>query len=458
MSQTLAPIGERMNALLKQFVYFCAGLFVLNLVLVNFIEPSFLLLSDVAILLVLTAVYFLDELFFVMVFMYPFIGWQFTYGSINIPVIDLLGTAVFAAWLVRLLSRYYQEKFTWNSLPGIGFAILLLVSAILSLTNAPFMGSSVKYIFRPLVFFYLVYLVLPYNLITNKRMLDKIYKLLFGIGIIVAVMGLLSIFFTAGPWYTKRAIPFVLFGVDFLGGNQNAIAEVLIVTIPISLILFVKAKDGRRQGIVMVGVMMMIGVLLLTFSRAGWLALLLQIAMLFVFRFRKYLKLKVVVPLFILFLVLPGILYFMVWQDVPWVQSSNWNRLLMTEIAVTHFLDHPLVGNGVNTFQYLVSQTFVYTIEFGDPLESHGFIQKTLVEQGVLGLIAFVGLLFIVMKQYVLAFIAERNRREKFILLALLLMATGTIFFQLFSTSYYLSRLWMPLAIGLAASREYLKK
>jgi O-antigen ligase len=92
----------------------------------------------------------------------------------------------------------------------------------------------------------------------------------------------------------------------------------------------------------------------------------------------------------------------------------------------------------------------VYTLEYGEALDAHGFIQKMLVETGIFGLVAFVGFL-----GWVLQTIAKQVRRDVFYQ-ALLCMVAGAMVFQLFNTSYLNSVLWLP--IGLALAGVSLKK
>jgi hypothetical protein len=58
-------------------------------------------------------------------------------------------------------------------------------------------------------------------------------------------------------------------------------------------------------------------------------------------------------------------------------------------------------------------------------------------------------------RAYFRAIRAEDNHREKFVLAALLMMLSGLVLFELFSTSYYIARMWLPVGVGLAAVRIY---
>lgn len=448
------------KALIKKFVVFLAAVLLLNLIAINFVEIKYLALFNAGLISFWLAYYFSEIVFYVMIFLFPFINFQLIFDSVNVPYVDLIAAVLFGAWIYKkLIVNWFNhsQRLKLKDFPGLFFAVLFFVSAAASIFNSAYVLTSAKFLLRPLIFFYLVYLVLPYNLIVKKIQLKKIYHIIFVAGVIVALIGLISIFFTAGPWYQKRAMPYSFGDFNPLGGNQNAIAEVLVVTIPITLLLIARTKKYRSQAILLIGLVLMAGILLLTFSRSGWLALLLELIILFIFGFGAKIKRRYVLPLLLVFIVLPVVIYFTAWQNISWVQTSNLNRILLTEIAVNGFLAHPFIGNGLNMFSSIVSETFVYVVEFGDPLESHGFLQKIMTEQGLFGLITFLGLLTYIFFQYILAFIKENDRSERFIILCLLMMLAGIVFFELFSTSYYISRMWLPIGIGLAAVSVYQK-
>jgi O-antigen ligase len=136
------------------------------------------------------------------------------------------------------------------------------------------------------------------------------------------------------------------------------------------------------------------------------------------------------------------------------VRSSNRNRLALTEIALENFYKHPVIGNGAGTFVEQVSQERWYIVDYGSPSEAHGVIQKLLAETGLLGFLTFFVLL-----GYALSRLVKIYRKMpqgapfKNIILALLLSSFGCIVFQLFQTSYFVSKFWLPLGIALAAGR-----
>ncbi len=136
------------------------------------------------------------------------------------------------------------------------------------------------------------------------------------------------------------------------------------------------------------------------------------------------------------------------------IRSSNFNRLALTKIALETFEKHPIVGAGAGTFVEQVSRDKWYIIDFGEPSEAHGVVQKLLAESGALGFVTFFTLLGYVMWRLIKVYRGLKfDSPWKYIILALILSSLGSIVFQLFQTSYFVSKLWLPLGIALAASR-----
>ncbi len=133
------------------------------------------------------------------------------------------------------------------------------------------------------------------------------------------------------------------------------------------------------------------------------------------------------------------------------VRGSTLSRLDQTRIAVFYFLRSPLIGQGVGTFIPTLWQTRAFLLEYGDPIEAHSIVLKLAFEQGILGLATFgifaVSILLALYKAY-----KKMPRPE---LLAALMIAVGSITYQLFNTTYYTSKLWVPIAIAVAISRFY---
>ena len=205
-----------------------------------------LLLSIFIILIIIIAVIFFSYRLtwglYLIAILFPFINLQIIWGEINVPYVDIVAMLVFGGWLVYLAR---ERKISKKYFPGLIFFLLFFASSLLSLINSADIWLSLKYILRPLSFFYLMFVVLPYNIIKNKQILLRILYIFYGLGIITAIMGLISIFtVSAQNVLAKRVVPIAIGGVYPLGAYHNQIAEVLIVMIPVGFLLTYLAKQN----------------------------------------------------------------------------------------------------------------------------------------------------------------------------------------------------------------------
>jgi O-antigen ligase len=405
--------------------------------------------------------------FYLIVLLYPFIYLQLFIGrEINIPYVDLIAIFVFIAWALRSLFlppygglhfiRQWKKgiKFSLENFPGFYFFLLFFFASLLSLINAENTLFSLKYILRPLSFFYLMFVVLPYNIINSKKVLFNVFKIFYGVGIFVALMGLWSILFPEAPGVFRRAVPVSIFGIPILGTNHNLIAEVLISVIPIGFILIWEAKEILLKKLLIVGVLLMVVINLLTFSRTGWIALALVLLILVLIKYRKSVRNLFELGALIFLILSPLVVYGYIFMTSEIVRSSNLNRIALTKIALETFSNHPIVGAGAGTFVEQVASDKWYVVDFGNPSEAHGVVQKLLAETGLLGFATFFALLGYVMWRVVSAYrVLGSGSSYKYVLLALVLSSLGSIVFQLFNTSYFVSKLWLPLGVALAAAR-----
>jgi O-antigen ligase len=465
LGQTLFPDREPEE---RASLLIWSSVLILGIALLAIAAPWEYTVGIVSVLLILLFLFrFINFGLYLIVLLYPFIYLQLFIGrDVNIPYVDLLAIFVFLAWVLRslLLPPYgglhfikeigREAKLSWENFPGFLFFLFFIFVSLLSLINTENFGGSLKYIFRPLSFFYLMFVVLPYNVINSKKVLMKVFWVFFSVGIFVALMGLWSVLFPEGTGLFRRAIPLPFFGIHILGTNHNLIAEVLISVIPIGFILIWEEKDIFIKKLLIIGVLLMSVVNLLTFSRTGWIALAFELLVLVLIKYRKNIRNFFELGLLVFLILSPLVLYGYIFMTSEIVRSSNLNRLALTKIALQTFIKHPVIGAGAGTFVEQVSRDEWYIIDFGNPSEAHGVVQKLLAETGILGFSTFFVLLGYIIWRLIRVYrCLTPESPYKYILLALILSSGGSIIFQLFNTSYFVSKLWLPLGVALAAAR-----
>lgn len=447
----------------KNLIIFYVVLALLNLAAISFVNALYVLLADAAVV-ALTVLYVYPTIgLYLMIFLYPFSGWQFKFSFINLPYSDLAAWMLFCAVAFKIIVRVIVGKETFKNIfkenfPVALFAGLFFLAGFLSLINVDFRIDSIKYLLRPMIFFYLMFVVLPYYLIKDKVILKRALYSFLAAGLVVAGLGLLSVVFPQGANINlHRAVPYAIADFNLVAGNQNAIAEILIVALPITMLLFLLTEKIKARGwYVLIGIFFGF-VTLMTFSRAGWLALLVELLALYFIQRRHLVNRYVLAAIIIAVILSLLFVYFAFWQNIDWIKTSNANRLLLTHISLNAFWEHPFIGHGLNTFQDIVARTFVYTVEFGDPLESHGFMQKMMTETGGFGLIAFLILLASVARKLWQGFMVSKGATTKAIVSCFIVLFCGLVTFEFFSTSYFLAIMWLPLGVALAGTKLYAK-
>ncbi len=376
--------------------------------------------------------------------------------QINAPAADIVAIFLFIAVCLTLLFRF--KEIPWKALMSIkknilwyvGF-LMMAVLAILFFMHDGVYTIGIKYWLRPMLFTWLMYWFMTIGIIADRPyMLKRILTIWFGIGVTIAVYGVASFFVLDQPGW-MRALPFSIRGFAPLGFNHNQMAEALVAILPIAVWFALSHKDALLRRVYGYAALLIGFVALLTLSRAAWIVIVCQMTILGVYLYRlrgkRMIDRRLVGSL--LLVAVPVLVYMGTFLTSSIVTSSTSARLDASRIAGYYALQSPVLGYGPGSFMWLLSDTAVYTMEYGDPLDAHGFIQKIFVEEGLLGFIFFIGFLL-----SVLWFIwtAQEHKTHRELALTLFIMATGAVIFQLFNTSYFNSVMWMPLGIATAGA------
>lgn len=394
---------------------------------------------------------------YLLVFFLPFIGWSINWHGLVIPWVDLVALAVLSAWLLRLLS---QTIFPSQSRPvrpvtrwplGWPFFIFIAFSFVSAIFSQQ-IAVSFWYVVRWPLFLYLAFIFLPYNLMENKKDLKRTLLVLSGSVLLVLISGYLSLY--GQDWHNNffQINAVSLFGTYPFGDNHNLIAEFLNTGAFIILALKAWLTNPRLKRLLDIFFLITVVAIILTFSRAAWITLALQIGIYawYYLKEKNYSSRSIAAAAaLILILILP-----LTWKMSLFQQNNNGStssRWLLTEISWQAFLNRPYFGYGSGQFPNLVADNTRYIAQYGSPIDAHGFLQKILAENGALGLAAW---LFIIAYLFKEAHVSIKKYQKNYPwLLPLWLAGGGALFFQIFNTSYYKGKVWLPLALALVAVR-----
>ncbi|MDD5031629.1 MAG: O-antigen ligase family protein [Patescibacteria group bacterium] len=390
---------------------------------------------------------------YLMILFLPVIDLNFNVGNLVIPFIDLLAIVVLAAYFLRIFFRFLffsKDELKEIKLPLALPFLIFFLSVSISNILAGDIFTNIWYSLRWIMFFYLAYVVLPVNIIREKKTLRNCLICFLISGLLVAVVGLVSL--SQQDWYNEfvRVRPIGISGIYPIGENHNLIAEVLLVAIFFSLALKYWFKEGSAGRAINLLVIFLSLVLLGTFSRAAWLVLFLEAAIYLFYKSRRYGK-KIILTLAVALIILSPLVVYMVKLQSQYEigVSSTENRILMTEIAWQAFKEKPFFGQGAGEFINLVADNVRFRAKYGAPLDSHGLGQKILAENGLFGVLSFAAFVFCIFSLFYKSLKRYKNNLK--LLLPLAVGSFGIFLFEFSNTSYYKGKLWLPIALTLAA-------
>lgn len=390
---------------------------------------------------------------------YPYLNLELVVGSVNVPLVDVFGLSA----LIALCVRYAYARFVQNQsitrlrVPGVYAWLAFIGVAVLATQHAIVLSDSLKFVARPLIFFFVVFVVAVPLIIRSEQILRTTIVCMLITSVLVAIYGLCGLVIVGTPTLLeRRVVPFDLFGYYPLGYNHNLIADVMVTSVPLMWYMWSTATDRLSRRIYLLGLVLLVVTGLLTFSRTAWLALIVEgvvlVRLSYAHMIRKFFPMITVFAL----VILPLVAYMFVFMQQAAVQSSNENRIMLFDIAMDMWTSYPVIGAGPGTFLSYVESNPIYMKEFGAPLDAHSVTYKVLSETGALGAIAFA-----VLCGQILWYIFQSVRdaalspHQRYLLACLLTTCIGGFFFQLFQTSYFVSKLWFPVGVALACIAVY---
>jgi O-antigen ligase len=395
---------------------------------------------------------------YLIIFFLPAIDWNFSWHALVIPFIDLLGLTVFISFVLRTVYRRLFNRANFSlRLPLFIPFIIFFASITISNLLSEYISGNIWYSIRWILFFYLVYIVLPVNLIKTEKILKNSLISFVLSGLTVAIMGVISLFQQDWQYSLVRILPIKIFGIYPLGNNHNLVGEVLIVSLFFTQALKYWSKSIRVNRLLNILMIFQALILLGTFSRAAWMALGVGLILFLIFAEKQARGQLLVIIAFCLILLTPISLYMYKMQsDFSIGGTSTASRLLMAEIAWQDFTLKPFFGWGTGQFENLMSSDVRFMANYGTALDSHGIWQKVLAENGLFGLITFTG----VFGSIIIIFyrLLKKNPAEVKLLLPIFLGGLGMFVIQFFNTSYYKGKLWLPIALGFCAINIVRKK
>jgi O-antigen ligase len=238
-----------------------------------------------------------------------------------------------------------------------------------------------------------------------------------------------------------------------LGGNHHALAELMVLVAPLALVLAERVVSQRCRFALRCTAGLFWLVAVLTFARAAWLVVALQVSLAGVFLWRDWLRRHLRTLTWVVLLASPLLIYMLALSFGPLVAQSTSARSLLLDVAWSLFRDHPLVGVGAGTFPERLSHIWAFTVEFGASQDAHGLWQKVAAETGLFGLIAIAVTLWSLATLITREWQRLTQQDERAWFSCLCLSVVGSLTYQIFSTSLWSTRVWLSVGLFCAGMR-----
>lgn len=321
--------------------------------------------------------------------------------GVTIRFDDILLVVIGLGWFAKTAIRKELGLFLRTPLNG-PIAFYIAVCVISTLIGFAMDRVNLKtglfYVVKYFEFFIVYFMAV--NHLRDKEQIKRFVTAMLVVCAVICVIAILQI-----PAGGRVTAPFE----GTAGGEPNTLGGYLVLMLSITLGLLVTSDSMKRKTFLGILVILIIIPLLATLSRSSWVA---TVPMLLVLIYFSKRKLVIVVPVVIIVLIAPLIMPHAVKERALFTVAQRkhagqieiggirldtsasarvraWKHILTTE-----FIKHPVFGRGVTGYGLMDAQ-----------------YPRVLVETGILGLIAFLSLLFFIYKN---ALSTYRNSSDPF--------------------------------------------
>ncbi|MEW5758295.1 MAG: O-antigen ligase family protein [Candidatus Omnitrophota bacterium] len=287
------------------------------------------------------------------------------------------------------------------------FLLIFFISGFLSLFNTEFFAKSLKAIF--LKWFEYIMLFFIFKEAVLRGLKPKfIFFVIIVSSILVGIDGVYQFFngkdflmhnsLTMATSYKPQRL------VSASMGHPNGLANFLLFPLFLLLFNFNNCKTLKHKVINLINFTFFLIILFLTYSRGAWLGFFISfLVIIFVIKDTKLKNYLFAVLLSILiFIFILSSLFFK--NFITKGSFYNVTRIELWFQSLSLFKEHPIFGIGIGTFMDYSSQFVAY-----GALYLHNCYLQILIEQGIVGLIAFIIFVFIVIKDSIRVAFFSKN-------------------------------------------------
>ena len=360
----------------------------------------------------------------------------------------LFGLTVFS-FLVKII---IEKDFSLKRIP-IKYSICLFLLPLFfsGITSIAAEQGIVRLIVYIIAF---MFLFISINLIDSK---EKFYYLIISLVIAASIVGLYGIYqYKTGiqlneSWIDTNLNPHIQTRVISTFDNPNILAEYLLLTIPITFALFYNSNGLVKKLLYLTGGALQVFCILFTYSRGGWIGLLLAMLIFAVFIDRKLLILYAIGGIGVLALNPQGIIT-RVSTIISMEDTSNLYRISLWKATINMIKDFWLNGVGLGMDAYKSVHQH-YMIQGAAAAHSHNLYLQIFVESGIFGIIGFLVLVFNSLRMNLTILVKGMEIKTKRIALAAFASIVGVLIHGLVDYIFFSEKIifmfWIIISIGL---------
>ena len=303
--------------------------------------------------------------------------------------------------------------------------------------------------------FFVLFAVILQNSVKSRRALDFLIYAVVLSGALVSVFGIAQYLFDdvlgASAWLDEEMFSEIGVRVYSTLGNPNVLAKFLLLVIPFAGACIITVK-GARQKFFFIGCLgAMLLCMLFTFSRGGWLGLIIAAAVFLVMMDRRFIFVGIA-GLVVLYFILPETILhrFLSIGDMGDTSTSYRVSIWLGTIAMLRDFWFTGIGPGTAAFNMVYP---IYSFHTAAAQHSHNLYLQIMSNAGIVGISVFLIAMFSVMRNLCSAISREREKSSKILQIAAVSSIFGFLVQGMTDYSFYNYRVTFVFwaVVGLSA-------
>lgn len=296
------------------------------------------------------------------------------------------------------------------------------------------------------------------NAVKTKKQLKILVIALVAAGVLVSLYGFYQYIFGTGAtdaWTDETMFEDISIRVYSTLQNPNVLSEYLLLIIPISAACVFTAKNlkTRLASICAFGIMCVC--MLMTFSRAGWLGLLVAAAVFLIMIDRRYIILGII-GVALIFLAAPDMIISRFASIGNMSDGSTSYRVAIWLGTLKMLKDYWICGVGPGTDAFnLIYPGYSYNAVSAQ--HSHNLFLQITSDAGIGALIVFILIIIVILRTLCSAVSREKDRKSKIFQIAAVAGIVGFMVQSMAEYSFYNYRImflfWAYIGLGAVFAR-----